>query len=237
MAETNPFVRGARDRSKLLHVGVDGIVTLERHGARLRLACTELSLSGMVVHAPEPWPPGTEVALELLEVEGATFDLEGFATVSHAGDAPDGDGSRLTTLEYVDFDAVARSCIHAAFSFVVEQHYRDARPVMRFHWAFRDVAQLIKVCRTLLDEVELKDAWTDAGPSELARSYLAGKVHGAPGQRTMLDVVWKLWCGSLDIPDPPAELPQHARGALVALKKAIPRGPAGIDQWLSVERC
>ena len=41
--------------------------------------------------------------------------------------------------------------------------------------------------------------------------------------------------GSLDLPEPSVDLPPPASGALVALRKAIPRGPSGINEWLRVE--
>jgi hypothetical protein len=237
MSPTNPFTRGALDRGKLLHVGIDGWLTAEHAGETLRVKCSELSLSGMHIEVPAAWTVGTEIGLRELEASGQRFELSGYASVSEVAADADPDGRVSACIEYVDFDAVDQSCVRAAWTFIVEQLHRDERLVMRFNWAFRDVAQLVQVCRTLLAEVDLVAAWTEAGPSELARAYLAGKApNTAPQHRAMLDAVWKLWCGSLDIAIPPPEMPPTAQGALQALKKAIARGPTGIDEWLDVER-
>lgn len=236
MRENKGFARGGGDRRKFLHISIDGWLTAECDGESLRLHCLELSLSDMIIEASANWAVGTELALKSINVDGGEFELGGFATVTHLDKQPSVDGAILASVDYVDFDVVAQNCLQTVFSFVVEQRHRDERPIMRFNWAFRDVAQLIAVCKALLASVDVSGAWTDAGPSEMARAYLAGKGQGlSQAQRSMLEIVWKLWCGSLDLPDPAVELPVTAGGALVALRKAIPRGPSGINEWLRVE--
>jgi hypothetical protein len=236
MGKDRSFGRGTSDRRKLLHVSVDGWLCARYDDQEVRLHCLEISLSHMIIEATARFAVGAELALVSIDVDGAQFELGGFAAVTNLDTQPGADGTTLASIDYVDFDAVAQNCLQTVFSFVVEQRRNVGRPVMRFNWAFRDVAQLVAVCKTLLAGVEVAGAWTDAGPSEVARAYLAGKGPGlSPAQRTMLEIVWKLWCGSLDLPEPSVDLPDPASGALAALRKAIPRGPSGINEWLRVE--
>jgi hypothetical protein len=236
MRENRAFSKGMADRRKLLHVSVDGWLSVEHDEHSLRIHCLELSLSHMIVEAPVTWRVGPEMAFKSIEVDGSDFELGGFAAVTHLDKQSTADGTTLASLEYIDFDIVAQNSLQTVFLYVVQQRNRDERPVMRFNWAFRNVAQLVAVCKTLLAEVDVDGAWTDAGPSELARAYLAGKIQNlSPAQRVMLEIVWKLWCGSLDLPEPAEALPETAGGSLLALRKAIARGPNGIDEWLKVE--
>ncbi len=232
------LARGGLDRRKLLYLPIDGVVELGLEHERPRLRCVELSLREMRVWAPATWPTTIDLELRGLEVEDGSFELGGFARLRERRESGGADDLVLATLEYVDFDAVATANMQAAFAHLARCSRREEHLVMRFNWAFRDVAQLVAVCKTLLCLVELFGAWTDAGPSESARLYLAAKGQGLPpAHRSMLEIVWKLWCGSLDLPASPASaLPESARSALLALRKAASRGPSGIDEWLRVEQ-
>ncbi|MBN1962569.1 MAG: hypothetical protein JW841_16680 [Deltaproteobacteria bacterium] len=236
MRESNKFVQGAADRNKLLHISLDGWIIVAYEQQNFRVHCNELSLSHMLIEAPIEWQVGTEIELKAIEINGKEFELEGYAVVTKIEQKKSFENLGLALIDYIDFDAVAKNCLQSVYSFLISLRNRDERLAMRFNWAFNDVAQLVAVCKTLLAEVDVSSAWTDSGPSELARAYLAGKKQDfSEPQQIMLETVWKLWCGSLDLPEPVSTLPDSARGALVALRKAIARGPTGINEWLQVE--
>lgn len=221
-----------RDRRKHLHVPVSGALTAERDGHAFTMAVVEMSLGGARVLPLADLLVGDRMDLKVLTLGDETFDLGVIAEVIEiAADS--------TTVAFVEMDAVGKSNTQVAFSAAVAPvltERKNQTVSMRFAWAFRDAAQLAAVCKTLLFHADLSDAWSAAGPSDHARQYLArGGGDLQPGQLAMLRTVWTLWCGSLDISAQLVHLPEASKASLLALQKAMTRGPSGIDAWLNVE--
>ena len=230
---------GAHDRRRYLRVPLAGQATVTQdNGPRSVTGCCEFSIGGAILETDTPWPLGTEIRIESVDVDGLSFELGVYGTVVRV-DNPTGTTARRVAVDLLDMDAVVRGNVQALFSHVVSKVLppKPADAALRFDWVFRDVAQLAEVCRTLLTIADLADAWTHVGPSEMGRSYLAMNGRGltAPQQR-ILTLVWKLWSGSLDVLEPSNDLPPGMRGPLMALKNAMTRGPNGIDVWLATEK-
>ncbi len=232
MTEERPFDPG-RDRKKHLRVAVHGTVLVEREGGPEELPCRELSVGGAVLATSVPPAVGARLELSMLRLGEETYELGVLAEV--VGAVEEG-----VEIEFVEMDPVTKSNVQAAFTAAVAPMLAERKAsymAMRFQWAFRDIYQLVDVCRTLLTSVELIDAWTPEGPSGVAAEALVGNgTNLTPSQQAMLRVVAGLWSGSLDVSLDAAGLPEASRASLDALEKALTRGPSGVDEWLTVER-
>jgi len=116
----------------------------------------------------------------------------------------------------------------------VRLEWRGAELRASFVEMFRSDAQVNAVCRVLVEQLYLKDLWTDEGPTEKAHSYF--EQDGGPisrGERVLLLAAFAIWNGSdaLAFTDV-FKLDDERLAALATLLLACSRGSTAIQEWI-----
>jgi len=66
--------------------------------------------------------------------------------------------------------------------------------------AFRDDPQRARVCLALLGKTDLRELWTENGPTELARTLLTqGAKDFSAEKRTLFLLAWEFWRAKTDL--------------------------------------
>ena len=105
---------------------------------------------------------------------------------------------------------------------------RDGEVGARLHLGRRAA-----LCRASLSFAGLTDLWTDAGPTREALVQLLERTH-PPLESLVLILAWSVWedVDAAGLEEGFARIDERLAARVRALKRALARGPVGVDEWV-----